>query len=84
MNYILYHFKFPGYTDGLVVVGLLIFIGLMIFKAEKKMQLPPFCTSCANWHERPFSSTYCTLKCQFNPQYAHNFTGNYYVKKRGR
>jgi len=76
------HFNFPGYTDGLVVVALLFFIFLMIFKTEKKMQLPQFCNSCANYGQRLFNSSYCHLKCKYNPRYEYSYSNNYYLRKK--
>lgn len=74
---------FPGYYDGLAVVGFLLVILLLLFKDEKKAILPGFCANCANRSQRLASaSTFCTLKCKYNPLYEYSYTGTYYSKAR--
>lgn len=74
---------FPGYYDGLTVVVFLLVILLVLFKEERKAALPGFCANCVNRRQRLASaSTYCPLKCKYNPLYEYGYTGVYYSKTR--
>jgi hypothetical protein len=46
------------------------------------MQLPQFCNSCANYGQRLFNSSYCHLKCKYNPRYEYSYSNNYYLRKK--
>lgn len=78
-----FDFQFPGYYDGLAVTGFLLVILLLLFKHEKNAVLPPFCAKCANRRQRLGSaSTYCPLKCKYNPLHQYDYSGTYF-RKRG-
>ncbi|MBI3794927.1 MAG: hypothetical protein HY280_09405 [Nitrospinae bacterium] len=77
-------FYFPGYTDGFAVVALLLFIFLMLWKTEKKMILPQFCEKCMNLRKRIGGSTFCRLKCKYNPLHGLDYTGTYFVEREKR
>lgn len=56
-----------GYTTGLVIIALLLFIFLLW-----RRQLPGFCADCISVNERPGVIGYekfCRQECMYNPPY---------------
>lgn len=71
-----------GYTNGLFVVALLLFVYICLARITKTYQLPKFCEKCGNGHHKLFSSaTYCTLKCKYNPPFRYTAIKSYYRKR---
>ncbi len=57
-----------GYTNGLVIVGLLLFIWSMLMRKRASENLPLFCGKCGNSRHSLFGDySYCHLKCKYNP-----------------
>ena len=68
-----------GYTTGLIIIALLLFIFLL-----SRRQLPGFCADCIYVNERPGVIGYekfCNQECMYNPPYRSS-TGQSAYEKR--
>ena len=71
-----------GYTNGLIIVALLLVIYWCLLRRERKEQFPRFCQDCRHLGTRLFNKTqYCKKYCNYHPRHRLSAYKSHYKKK---